>query len=156
VRASGFRRSGEAGFEHATPAPDDAPVRVDKQCDDHYSHHSANEKAQLGSCAYSLCDEAPDDPGESGVDHPYERGRAGEQAEEPVLRSWAVRLGQASLIVVMARNEIRLVLGCDLEIGVTETIHAGQEPEVFGPCVDETDVCPHPDEESDRQNEECK
>ena len=35
VHASGFRRSGEAGFEPATPARNDAPVGVDKQRDDH-------------------------------------------------------------------------------------------------------------------------
>ena len=61
-----------------------------------------------------------------------------------------------SLVVVMARHEIRLEPRRDLEIGVTETIQAGQEPEVLDPGVDEADVCPHPDEERNRQNEECE
>ena len=56
----------------------------------------------------------------------------------------------------MARHEIRLEPRRDLEIGVTETIQAGQEPEVLDPGVDEADVCPHPDEERNRQNEECE
>ena len=34
VHASGFRRSGKAGFEPATPAGNDAPVGLDKQRDD--------------------------------------------------------------------------------------------------------------------------
>ena len=93
VHASGFRRSGEAGFEPATPARNDAPVGVDKQRGDHRSHHCADEQAQLGSCAHDLCDEAAKDSGENGVDHPDDRGRAGNQAEDPVLRAWAVGLG---------------------------------------------------------------
>src|SRR6476646_1315322 len=56
----------------------------------------------------------------------------------------------------MASNEVRLVLGCDLEIGVAEAISAGQEPAVLDPGVDEADVCPHPDEDGNRQNEECE
>ena len=57
---------------------------------------------------------------------------------------------------MVARHEIRLQPRRDLEIGVTEAIHAGQEPEVVDPGLDEAEVCRHPDEESERQNEECK
>ena len=143
-RAAPLRRPGEAGLEPTTAPRNDPPVRVDKQRDDHRRHHCADEQAQLGSRAHDLRDEAPDDPGENGVDHPDDRGRAGNQTEDPVLRAWAVRLGQSSLIVVMARHEIGLEPRRDLEIGVTETIQAGQEPEVLDPGVDEADVGPHP------------
>ena len=37
-----------------------------------------------------------------------------------------------------------------------EAIHAGQEPEVVDTSFDEAEVGRHPDEESHRQNEECK
>ena len=106
--------------------------------------------------ARSVCDEPHDDPGESCVDHRDERGSLADQAVEPAPRSWAIRLVQAPLVVVVARHEIRLEPRRDLEIGVTDAIHAGQEPEVVDPGFDEADVCRHPDEESDRQNEECK
>jgi hypothetical protein len=35
-------------------------------------------------------------------------------------------------------------------------IQAGHEPEVLDPGIDEADVCRHPDEQSNRKNEECK
>ena len=107
-----FDLSCEAGFEQATPTFDEAPARVDEQCDEQCGHYCANEKTQLGSCTHSLCDESHDDPCKSGVDHRYKRGRTGEQAVEPALRARAVRLVQASLIVVMARDEVRLEPRC--------------------------------------------
>jgi len=73
---------------------------------------------------------------------------AREHAVEPGLGAWAVRLVEASLIVVVARDGIRLELRCDLEIRVTETIHAGHEPEVLDPGVDDADGCGHTDEEA--------
>jgi len=63
---------------------------------------------------------------------------------------------QTLLVVVVARDEIRLEPRRNLEIGVTETVQAGQQPEVLDPGVDEADERPHADEESNRQDEECE
>ena len=65
-------------------------------------------------------------------------------------------LVDASLIVVIARNEVQLEPGAILEIRVTETIHAGHEPEVLEPGVDEADKCRQPDEQCNGQNEKCE
>ena len=144
----------EPGLEQSTPTFDKAPARGDQRYDEHRRHDSTNEKAQLGACACSVCDEPHDDPGESCVEHRDERGGLAYQVVGPAPRGWAVRLVQTLLVIVVPCREIRLEAWRDLEIAVTEAIHAGQEPEVVDPGFDEADVRRHPDEESDRKDEE--
>ena len=104
-----FDLSCEAGLEQATPPFDEAPARVDQRYDEHRRHGCADEEAQLGSCASSVCDEPHDDPGESCVDHRDERGSLADQAVEPAPRAWAIRLVQTLLVVSLVNTSRRLI-----------------------------------------------
>ena len=129
------------GLRPAATVRNDALVDVDEQRDD-LRHQPLHSEAQRGVLARDLGDEAPDDPGESGVDHPDDRGRAGDQAVYLFSLAGPYVFGQSSLVVVMAGHEVRLELRRDLEIGMTEAIHPGQEPKSSMRASTETEYVP--------------